>query len=339
MQPQTATDPPLFLTASLSRMARLCRELGVRDEAIHAQVDAACRRSLAQATLAPVQHAGALLQAGALLSGRDDFGLRLGARHHPGDLGTAGFLLLAASTAGVMIEALDRHGRLIQDRAFGVVAEAGGVELYYTAPVDDPEQRRQDAEFSIACIVAAVRAAVGSRLAPLEVSFEHAAPADTTQHRALFGCPVRFGRPANRVVLGRSIRQMPIVTADAALFDQLGIYVESGFGAGLETAELVGIVGGVIAALLPSGEASLDAVARRLDLSPRTLQRKLAQAGAGFGELLDSARRELARRYVMGTRLSMAHIAQLLGYSESAAFTRSYQRWHQVPPRRHRQKT
>lgn len=337
MHPQTAADPPLFQTASLSRMTRLCSELGVPGEAVRAQVDAACRRSLECSTLAPVQHAGELLQAGAQLSGCDDFGLRLGARHHPADLGTAGFLLLAAPTARVMIEALDRHGRLIQDRAFSVVAESGAVELYYTAPVSDGEQRRQDAEFSVACIVAAVRAAVGSRLAPLEVSFEHGAPASFARHRALFGCPVRFSRPANRVVLSRSTGAMPIVTADAALFDQLGTYVESGFGAGLDSGGLVCVVGGIVASLLPTGDASLEAVARPLDLSPRTLQRKLAQADAGFGELLDNARRELAKKYVLGTRLSMAHIAQLLGYSESAAFTRSYRRWHQVAPRRHRQ--
>jgi AraC-like DNA-binding protein len=60
-------------------------------------------------------------------------------------------------------------------------------------------------------------------------------------------------------------------------------------------------------------------------------------AAAGFGGLVDTTRRELAKRYVLGTQTPMTHIAQLLGYSESAAFSRSYQRWHQMPPRRHRQ--
>lgn len=92
------------------------------------------------------------------------------------------------------------------------------------------------------------------------------------------------------------------------------------------------------ASLLPGGKASLEAVARRLDLSPRTLQRKLANAEAGFGDLLDATCRELAMRYVLGTHLPIARIAQLLGYSESAAFTRSYQRWNRMSPRRHRQK-
>ncbi len=149
---------------------------------------------------------------------------------------------------------------------------------------------------------------------------------------------MHFNRPANRVVFGGSVGDMPLVTADAALLDHLGAYVESGFGASLDSGGLVRVVGGIVASLLPTGNATLEAVARRLDLSLRTLQRKLAQAGAGFDELLDSTRRELAKNYVLGTRLSMSHIAQLLGYSESAAFTRSYQRWHQMAPRRHRQR-
>lgn len=322
------TDEPLLQSASLAHMAQLCRELGVRNEAFHETIDADLQ----------IQQAGELLQTGARLTGCDDFGLRLGARHHPRDLGTPGFLLMAAPTAGAMLEIFDRHGYLIQDRAFNIVAEAGAAELYYTAPLSHPGQRRQDAEFSMAYIVGTTRAAVGSRLAPLEVCFEHEAPASTQAHRALFGCPVHFNRPANRVVFGRSVGDMPLVTADAALLEHLGAYVESGFGASLDSGGLVRVVVGVVASLLPTGNATLEAVARRLDLSPRTLQRKLAQVSAGFDELLDSIRRELAKNYVLGTRLSMAHIAQLLGYSESATFTRSYRRWHQVAPRRHRQR-
>lgn len=320
------TDEPLLPTASLPRMMQLCLEFGVREEAVRAEIEFDI----------PVRRAGALLQAGASLSGRDDFGLYLGARHHLADLGALGFLLMAAPTAGGMLDVLVRYGRLIQDRAFTIVETTGAVEIYYAAPLSDSGQRRQDAEFSIAYIVGTTRAAIGSRLTPVEVCFEHEASAATQQHHALFGCPVRFNQPANRVVFASSVSDMPVVSADPVLFEHLRTYIESGFGADLGVEALGHVVLGVIAALLPKGLATLETVAHHLDLSPRTLQRKLADGEARFGDLVDTTRRELAKHYVLGTHMPMTDIAQQLGYSESAAFTRSYRRWYQASPRRHR---
>lgn len=319
------TDEPLLRSASLSHMRRLLRELRAAENELQIHPDAVSALK-----------AGELLQAGAHLTGCDEFGLLLGARHRLADLGATGFLLMAAPTAQAMLQVLDRHGHLIQDRALRAVVDARATELYYTTPLRDPAQRRQDAEFSMAYIVGSVRTAVGSALAPLEVCFEHDAPASTRAHRALFGCPVRFNRPYNRVVWGRSVGEMDLVSADPMLFDHLGAYIESGFGADLDEKELVPIVRGVIASLLPQGEPSLSAVACRLDLSTRTLQRKLALADARFGGLIDKTRRELAGRYVASTNKPMVEIAQLLGYSEAAAFNRSYRRWYRKPPGHHR---
>jgi AraC-like DNA-binding protein len=320
------TDEPRLPSASLGHLSTLYHELKLRDDPARGLVRGG----------GLIRHAGALFQRGARLSGCDDFGLRLGARHRLEDLGTPGFLLLTASSVGTMLEVLDRYGRLIQDRAFSAVLDLGTIELCYTAPLIDPEQRRQDAEFSLAYMLATTRAALGTRLVPREVSFEHEAPASVRAHQALFGCAVRFGRPANRIVFPRAAVALPVVTADAALFDHLSTYVESGFGVDLDTAALLRIVGGLVVSLLDSGEPSLDGVAQRLDLSPRTLQRRLAEGGASFGDLIDSIRRELAARHVLDSDLPMTEIAQLLGYSESAAFTRSYRRWHGLSPSRHR---
>jgi AraC-like DNA-binding protein len=335
MRHSPATDQLLFQTGSLSRMPQFCRELGQSHATVYAQIDPGLRGGFSRPALAPVRLAGELLHAGATLSGRADFGLQLGARHHPRDLGTLGYLLLAAPSTAVMTAAVERHGRFIQDGAFGVLVEARGLELHYASPIVDAAQRRQDVEFSVACMLSALRAAVGRRLAPVEVCFEHEAPVGATSHVAVFGCRVRFGQPGNRLVFDRTVPAMPLVGADAALFDGLDAYVSSGFGAALDGRELGRVVCRVIHSLLPLGEASLAAVAQRLDQSPRSLQRRLA-ADRGFGNLLDAARSELARHYVLGTRLSMAQIAQLLGYAESSVFTRSYQRWHRTTPRRDR---
>ena len=78
--------------------------------------------------------------------------------------------------------------------------------------------------------------------------------------------------------------------------------------------------------------ARLPAVAAELGMSPRTLQRKLADAGSSFQELLDGARYELARDYLRQRELGLVDIAFLLGYQEQSAFTHAFREWSGVNP-------
>jgi AraC-like DNA-binding protein len=76
-----------------------------------------------------------------------------------------------------------------------------------------------------------------------------------------------------------------------------------------------------------SGEISEEDTAKRLHMSARTLQRKLAQAGTTYVQLVDDTRRDIALRYINDSRLSITDITFLLGFSYPSAFTRAYKRW------------
>lgn len=89
----------------------------------------------------------------------------------------------------------------------------------------------------------------------------------------------------------------------------------------------------LLARLLPEGQVSVDKVAASLHQSIRTVQRRLADSGLTWQELLDSTREQLACGYLRDRGLSLAEIALLLGYSEQSAFTRSFKRWTGLTPR------
>jgi AraC-like DNA-binding protein len=80
----------------------------------------------------------------------------------------------------------------------------------------------------------------------------------------------------------------------------------------------------------------LDAIARSLHLSPRSLHRRLAEEGTSFRAIKDSVRREEALRRVEKTREGIADIAAALGYSEPSAFFRAFVAWTGVSPSVHR---
>jgi AraC-like DNA-binding protein len=91
-------------------------------------------------------------------------------------------------------------------------------------------------------------------------------------------------------------------------------------------------VRGRLAVGLPQGEVSVEAIARALAISPRTLQRRLSDEQTSFQQVLDDVRREAAELHLRGSVLSIAEISFILGYSESAAFHRAFRRWNRITP-------
>jgi len=72
-------------------------------------------------------------------------------------------------------------------------------------------------------------------------------------------------------------------------------------------------------------------------MSERTLQRRLAQDGTSFNELLDQVRFDTARQLLQNDSISVTDISGELGYKDPANFTRAFRRWAGVSPRKHRQ--
>jgi AraC-like DNA-binding protein len=79
---------------------------------------------------------------------------------------------------------------------------------------------------------------------------------------------------------------------------------------------------------LPNAEA----VAGQLNMSARTLHRKLAAEGTSFQALKDTFRTELAIQYVSRPELSLDAIATLMGFHDNSAFYRSFKKWTGVSP-------
>jgi AraC-like DNA-binding protein len=74
------------------------------------------------------------------------------------------------------------------------------------------------------------------------------------------------------------------------------------------------------------GDFTLETVARRLAVHPRTLNRRLQAEGTTFRKLLNEAHFEVARQLLAGTRIDISGIAAALGYAETSAFSHAFHR-------------
>jgi AraC-like DNA-binding protein len=73
-------------------------------------------------------------------------------------------------------------------------------------------------------------------------------------------------------------------------------------------------------------------VAQDLNMSARTLRRKLREENSSFRQVVDELRRNTAIRYLRETDLTVEDIAESLGFSDAASFRQAFRRWTKAAP-------
>jgi AraC-like DNA-binding protein len=141
---------------------------------------------------------------------------------------------------------------------------------------------------------------------------------------------------AERFALNANARELPFIHADP-YFNSLLKYCEAALTDRRgNVSQLRTRVENAISSLLPQGRVVVDAVARSLGMSKRTLARKLSDEGLNFTEVLQQLRRDMAVRYLDDPKLHISKIAWLLGFTEVSAFTHAFKRWTGKAPSRMR---
>lgn len=261
-------------------------------------------------------------------------GLRVGQTIKPSHLGTLGFLLQSLPTLGAALQKLQRYQRLVYEPTPMLqLAEADYVDLVWGIEHGQPGHLADDA--SITALIHYCRAIAVGPVVPQCVQFVNPAPRNSAAYRAAYGCQVEFTAPVTRVRFNLATLALPLRSANAelsALMERQTEHLLAQWPAPSEA--FVTQIRTAIGALLHDGEPTLPRVAERLGIAARTAQRRLQQAGTRFRSELETVRHQIADVYLRDPRLSVADIAQLLGYSEHSALTRSYKQWTGSAPRR-----
>ena len=160
--------------------------------------------------------------------------------------------------------------------------------------------------------------------------FEHPAPEQAellTRYTDVFGCEVRFDQPASGIVARKALLDFPIPQADEKLLQTLLDHATQLLTDTVQHQSVTEQVKNMLRLMLKEQAPSSTTIADRLNVSSRTLQRKLNDEGTSYKEVLNELRLELALYYLKHTELSLDSIAFKLGYAEARSFYRSFKQW------------
>lgn len=236
--------------------------------------------------------------------------------------------LFAALSSPDLNTALTRfalYKRLLAPMALHVDATEGGtrLELEWLDKTLAPPAALVLME--LVFFVAFARTATRSDVRPLEVRSPHA-PHDPAAFREFFGVDVKRGAtPSLR--FSRADATRPFLTANESMWNAFEPALKQRMSELDHTATTGERVHAALLELLPAGDASMNAVCKRLGTSARTLQRRLGDEGETFQGILARTREALARHYLKRPELTATEISFLLGYDDPSSFFRAFSAW------------
>lgn len=255
-------------------------------------------------------------------------GLRAGQRQRLSDFGVFGYAMSSSATLGEAVAFGIRHVKLagpVLEKSFRV---ENGVAIFEGHDV-----------IALGTLLPLVSEfwfssfhSLGGRILerPFPTSrllLPYPAPAHAALYDEVFGCKVEFSARVMQWHFDASLLSQPCPNANPITADMCAGFCERMLQAlGPDEPELVRTIR---KACLDSvgGFPGVDAMADRLHVSPRTLHRRLVEAGTSYQEILDDVRRRLAQEFLRDTGLSMEEVAERTGFSDASNFRKAFRKW------------
>ena len=315
----------------VGHMVRVLRELGQNPDPVLA------RTGLAESALAeadariPVDVTWECFELADALCAEPQLGLQIASRVGEG-YPMLRFSLRNAATLG---DALDRYGRfygLISDHGTQSLARGNTAASMRCDRLVEARMPVVLEDWMVGQWLRLGRSLVGVDWTPLAVQLEHSSQGRSAAYEEWFGAPVRFDGDRSEMHIPNSALELPIRGSDASLSAVLDRHIEEVLANRADRASFTVRARAAMAKRLEGGDPGAAAIAKSLNVSERTLHRRLRDEGTTATDVLRQLRLELADKYLRDADISLTEIAYLLGYSEVSAFHRAFKRWTGLTP-------
>ncbi len=175
-------------------------------------------------------------------------------------------------------------------------------------------------------------------LQPITISkalFTYPKPKDLTVLTQCFGANLAFDQPFSALYFDERSLDYPLIESISEVSstsqNPWQQYVDTVAGD-----EFLKALRQSIVCALPTGDMTIDIVAGDLNVSRRTLQRRLSERSTNFLQEVQDLRSQMALRFLADRQLGITSIAFLLGYADSSTFSSAFKTWHGCAPSEYR---
>jgi AraC-like DNA-binding protein len=266
------------------------------------------------------------------LSGDPLFGLRAGEHAELGSYDVLDYLFLTSATLGDACRALERYYRIVTEIwKLDLLVEGDVARFRLWVPPEVVEPLRHAWDYFFSGSFKRIRGALVNTV-PTEVHLMHAQHADVREYERVFRCPVTFSHPIGEFVFDARLLERRLATANATLHRLVRRHAEELLARVPSDQDLLVRAQTLLPVLLDRPELSLAYLADQLGVGERSLQRKLAEHGITYKDLVQRVREDHAMRGLESQAITVQELAYTLGFASTAAFSRAFKRWRGMSP-------
>jgi AraC-like DNA-binding protein len=279
-----------------------------------------------------------ILENARTLTGNEQIGFMLGQHSNALTLGSLGAAMAVAPNLREGLQLLESYTRLHTSYAeVGLLSELRGFSVSLVFQEVEGFSERAHVEAGMQLLRNFSEAICGCSLEGVEYQFAYPRPAYAKAYKQHLMGQHQFDCPEHRTIIPRAYIDAPSVFYNPEIWHESLVALAQRLKAATEEEE--NTYTRHVRALLRSFEPplpDLQAVAERLHVSPRTLNRRLRDESTSFRELRAGELQTWAKRYLAQTQISVEAIAGLLGYEDASNFRRAFRNWENCSPAEYR---
>ncbi len=237
------------------------------------------------------------------------FGLYAANFLHAANLHALGYAMIASGTLRELCDCMVRYFRLVSGSfTSNLKIVDGEARLEFLLVAESPALTE---DLSALFLVRLFAELSDGKVRPIRMEQHRPPPPDDgLRHSRAFGCPVTFGNSHTSLIFDVAVLDVPLTGACRELAEQNEQTVV-GYLAKLDRSDVQSRVRALLLQDVASGGVTKEAIAKKLCMSPRTLQLKLAKCNTTFQDLLNETRLGLARRYIDSSAMPPCRLRRL----------------------------
>lgn len=245
------------------------------------------------------------------------------------DLGIAGYAVMTSATLGQGLDIRQHYSTAFFGTQIDIESVKDldpGYELVISSSSPTAQLRQFEIEEYFATGLKLIGSLIRENISIESVSFTHPKPIHYSEYENLFDCPIEFNAEKTRMRLRHPSLDTPIITKNEEVFDICTKHCQRIM---LTSGDANHVRDRLCSIFLanPRELPELVSAAASLEMSPRTLRRKLQHENVTYEELKAEFRFDLTKQLISDAKMKPKQVAFFLGYSSPSSFGRAFKAW------------